>query len=63
MRLVHLSLLASTLVATPADAVMRGAVTRDPNGIRGSAFFDRVTAITSLSAGRVSAMRVRASRT
>ena len=36
MRLVHLSLLASTLVATPADAVMRGAVTRDPNGIRGS---------------------------
>ena len=36
MRLVHLSLLAFTLVATPADAVMRGAVTRDPNGIRGS---------------------------
>jgi len=36
MRLVHLSLLALALLATPADAVMRGAVTRDPNGIRGS---------------------------
>src|SRR4051812_11344203 len=36
MRLVHLTLLALALLATPADAVMRGAVTRDPNGIRGS---------------------------
>src|SRR3712207_885808 len=36
MRLSHLACLPLLLAATDAYAVVRGAVTRDPNGIRGS---------------------------
>jgi hypothetical protein len=36
MRLSHLAFLPLVLAATQAHAVMRGAVARDPNGIRGS---------------------------
>jgi Trypsin len=36
MRLSRLSLLSLVLLATPAEAVMRGKVTRDPNGSRSS---------------------------
>jgi hypothetical protein len=36
MRVSHFSLLALVLLATPAEAVVRGKVTRDPNGTRGS---------------------------
>jgi secreted trypsin-like serine protease len=36
MRLSRFSLLALALLATPAEAVVRGKVTRDPNGTRGS---------------------------
>ena len=36
MRISHSALLVSALLATPAEAVVRGKVTRDPNGTRGS---------------------------